>query len=408
MSGVVIIGAGQAGYQVAESLHQENYPGKITLLGDEAYPPYQRPPLSKAYLLGKTSQEQLNFRTEAYYQEHAIELQLNTRLTAIHRAKHEVETANGERLAYDKLVLATGARVRPLPVPGADVQGVFYLRGLDDVKHIQAQLDAAHNIVVIGGGFIGLEFAAVAQTLGKQVTVIEAMDRLMARVVSPIVSEYFAELHRSHGVNVVTNAGVSAISQVDGKLTAVICRDGQGFNADLVVVGIGVIANDELAAECGLACDKGIIVNEYGKTSDADVYAAGDCVVYEHPFAGEPVRLESVQNATDQAKTVAAAIMGKPLPYNTVPWFWSDQFDKKLQMVGLSTGCETQVTRGDMASGKFSVLYFRKGKLRAIDSINKPADHIMGRKLLAGQCSLSPKQAADESYPLKSALLDNP
>lgn len=404
MPGVVIIGAGQAGYQVAESLRHENYQGNITLIGDEAQPPYQRPPLSKQYLLGKTSEEQLMFRAQDYYAQHEIELRLHTRVTAVDRDKCEVQTADGQQLAYDKLVFATGARVRQLPVPGAQLDGVCYLRTLDDVTHIQQRMDSVKNVVVIGGGFIGLEFAAVAQTLGKQVTVIEAMERLMARVVAPIVSEYYAELHRSHGVDVVTGAGVSEIKGTDNKVSSVSCDDGRAFDADLVVVGIGVIANDELASACGIDCQHGIIVNQFAQTSDADVYAAGDCVLYEHPFAGEAIRLESVQNASDQAKVVASAIMANAQPYQTVPWFWSDQYDKKLQMVGLSSGCETQVTRGDMASGKFSVFYFRNGELRAIDSINKPADHIMGRKLLAGECSLTPEQAADESYPLKSAL----
>lgn len=404
MSGVVIIGAGQAGHQLAESLRHDDYQGKISLIGDEAQPPYQRPPLSKQYLLGKTSEQQLMFRAEAYYQEHGIELMLNTRISAVHPEAHEVETSQGARLGYDSLVLSTGARARPLPVPGSELEGVCYLRTLDDVKHIQGQMDAVKNVVVIGGGFIGLEFAAVAQTLGKKVTVIEAMDRLMARVVAPIVSEYYAELHRSHGVHVITGASVSEIKATDGRVGAVACADGREFETELVLVGIGVIANDELASACGVECDNGIIVDAFSRTTAANIYAAGDCALYKHPFAGTLVRLESVQNATDQAKVAAASIAGKAYAYEMVPWFWSDQYDKKLQMVGLSSGCETQVTRGDRASGKFSVFYFRDGKLRAIDSINKPADHIMGRKLLAGECSLTPDQAADETYALKSSL----
>lgn len=286
MSGVVIIGAGQAGYQVAESLRHENYPGKITLLGDESYPPYQRPPLSKQYLQGKTSEEQLKFRTEAYYQEHGIKLALDTRVTGIDRDAHEVETSTGEHLGYNKLVLATGARVRMLAVPGADTKGVCYLRTLDDVKQIQARLDNVTHAVVIGGGFIGLEFAAVAKTLGKQVTVIEAMDRLMARVVSPIVSEYYAQLHRLHGVEVICNASVTEIKHDGEKLNAVTFADGREIDADLVVVGIGVIANDDLALECGLNCNHGVVVDGQCRTSDADIFAAGDCVIYEHPFLG--------------------------------------------------------------------------------------------------------------------------
>lgn len=407
MPGTVIIGAGQAGYQVAESLRHEGYADPITLTGEESYVPYQRPPLSKAYLLGKTSEEQLSFRTQAYYREHGIDLRLNTRVIGIDRAARRITTSGNTVIDYENLVFTTGARVRQLPVPGADLQGVHYLRTLDDIKQIQASMQQARRAVVIGGGFIGLEFAAAAQTLGLQVTVLEANDRLMARVVSPVVSAYFHELHAAHGVRVMHKTSVSRLhgDKIAGKkISEVECADGSCYPADLVIVGIGVIANDELARDSGIACDRGIIVNGVGRTSDPQVYAAGDCAIYEHPWAGQRVRLESVQNAVDQARTVAMAICGREQTYDTVPWFWSDQYETKLQMVGLSTGYDSNVTRGDMTVGKFSVFYFRQGKLRAIDSINKPADHIIGRKLLAQGNTLTAAQAADESYALKSAL----
>ena len=404
MPGVVIIGAGQAAYQCAESLRQDDYDGPITLIGDEAYPPYQRPPLSKSYLLGDVDKQRLLFRTEAYYQEHQIDLRLNTRVIEIHRSEHRLSLDSGEQLTYDKLVIATGASVRRLPVPGADAEGVCYLKTIDDIDHIEAQLKQSERVVVIGAGFIGLEFAAVASKLGKQVEVIEAMDRVMGRVVHPLISEYFSTLHQQHGVTIHCGTAVTEIEAKHGHVKRVLCADDKSFAADLVVVGIGVIANTELAEQCGLVCGGGVVVDEDGRSSDPNIFAAGDCTIYRHPFMQQPIRLESVQNAADQAKTVAATLAGQHKPYQTVPWFWSDQFDAKLQMVGLSMDCDSSVLRGNQDEGKFSIFHFRGDKLRAIDSVNKPADHMMGRKLLAAGISPSIEQAADTDFALKSLL----
>lgn len=404
MAGVVIAGAGQAGYQCAESLRHLGYDGAITLIGEEAYPPYQRPPLSKAYLLGDSDKERLKFRTEAYYGEHDITLRLGTRVSAIDRAAHAVELSGGEAVPYSALVLATGARVRPLPVPGADLDGVCFLKTIDDVDRIEARLGVAETVAVVGAGFIGLEFAAVASKLGKRVTVLEAAERVMARVVSPPLSEFFTALHESHGVAVRCGVGVVGLEGAVGAVRAVTLADGTSVPADLVVVGIGVIPNTDLAEKAGLDCAGGIVVDGHGRTSDPAIYAAGDCAVYAHPFAGRPVRLESVQNAADQGRAVAASVAGLDEPYVAVPWFWSDQYDVKLQMAGLADGCDRWVARGAIADGKFSLFHFRGAELRAIDSVNKPADHIQGRKLLAAGVSPTPEQAADPSFALKGLL----
>lgn len=403
MAGMVIVGAGQAGYQTAESLRQDGFLGPITLIGSEAHAPYQRPPLSKAYLLGETDAHRVQFRAMDYYAQHGIDLRTSLDVTAIDRQAKQVHLSDGSQLAYDKLVLATGARVRQLPVPGAELAGVFTLKTLDDVDAIAARLAQAQNVAVIGAGFIGLEFAAVARKLGKDVTVLEAASRIMGRVVHPDLSAYFTRYHQERGVKIHGDAAVSALSGTDA-VESVVLADGSQIAADLVVVGIGVIANVELATQAGIACDNGIVVDEYCRTSDPDIYAAGDVASYRHPFAGSLVRLESVQNAADQGRTIAAHVTGKARPYATVPWFWSDQFDLKLQMVGLIAGCDRVVLRGDMGSNKFSLFHYRGDELRAVDSVNKPADHITGRKLLAAGISPTPQQAADEAFKLNTLL----
>ncbi len=403
-AGVVIVGAGQAGYQTAESLRQEGYEGPITVLGDEPHAPYQRPPLSKAYLLGETDKERLRFRPENFYAERDIDLRVNTCVSSIDRDAKQVTLLDGETLAYDQLVLVTGARVRELSAPGSDLDGVFYLKTLDDVDRIEAQLAKTENVVVIGAGFIGLEFAAVARKLEKNVTVLEAAPRVMGRAVSPIISEFFANVHREHGANVLCDAMVSEITGDGGEVSGVTCADGKTYPADLVVVGIGVVPNVELADTAGLPCDNGIVVDKFCRTADADIYAAGDCAAYEHPFAGRLIRLESVQNAADQGRVAAAAIAGNEKPYDVVPWFWSDQYNLKLQMAGLLEGCDETVLRGAMEDGKFSLFHFRDGVLRAVDAVSKPADYVQGRKLMEAGISPTPEQAGDPEFKLKQLL----
>ncbi len=404
MAGVVIVGAGQAGYQCSESLRLEGYEGKITLVGDEPIIPYQRPPLSKDYLLGKTDAERIQYRPMAFYEQSPITLLLDTSAVAINAGANSVELSNGQMLEYDALILATGARVRKLSITGSDLDGVCYLRTLRDVDDIGERLNSVRHVIVIGAGFIGLEFAAVASKLGKSVQVLEAMDRVMARVVEPELSQFFTQLHQSHGVEIICNAQALELTGEGGRVSGVNTADGRLRQADLVVAGIGVLPNMELADQAGLACGNGIIVNEFGQTSIDNIYACGDCASYRHPFVGEAIRLESVQNAGDQARAVAAKITGKDKPYDAVPWFWSDQYDVKLQMAGLTLGCDAHMVRGDINSGSFSLMHFKGDRLRAVEAINQPRDYIVGRKLLEKDLSPTREQAMDSSFNLKSLL----
>lgn len=396
-AGVVIAGAGQGGFQVAAWLRSEGYEGSITLIGDEPGLPYQRPPLSKAFMAGKQEVDAVNLRPEAFYREQRIDLLMGERITRIDPSNRRVELASGSRVPYGKLVLATGARNRLLPVKGAELERVRYLRTREEAIDLRERLTDSQNVVVIGGGFIGLEVAAVASAQGKQVLVIEATERLMSRIVAPVISEFYRELHASEGVKVAFGAMAREIRE-----GTVALSDGSVHPADLFVAGIGVLPNTELAESAGLPVANGIVVDDHLRTADDNIYAIGDCALHPNRFAGGAVRIESVQNTVDHAKCVAAGILGKPHHYDAVPWFWTDQFDAKLQMVGLSQGSDVAVTRGIPESRKFSVLYFKGGRLAAIDSINRPADHMAGRKLLASGTFLTPEQAADVSVDLKS------
>ena len=407
MAGVVIIGAGQAGYQCAESLRMEGYEGTITLIGEEPHLPYQRPPLSKDYLLGKTDAERILYRPAGFYPQNQIDVLRSVRVQSIDPENKTVQPAKGEALAYEALILATGARVRRLDLRGATLEGVCYLRTLDDVDEIGDRLAMAQNVVVIGAGFIGLEFASVARKLGKKVSVLEAMERVMARVVEPELSRFFTDLHQDHGVDIITGAQLDEIIGQGGRVSAVKTTKDHMLEADLVVVGIGVLPNQELAQLAGLSCGNGIIVNEFGQTSVPTIYACGDCASYEHPFVGQAVRLESVQNAGDQARAVAAKIAGKDKPYKAVPWFWSDQYEVKLQMAGLTIGCDSHVVRGDLSPGHFSLWHYKGEDLRAVEAVSAPRDYVVGRMLLEKGLSPSKEQAADPQFDLKAFLKQN-
>jgi 3-phenylpropionate/trans-cinnamate dioxygenase ferredoxin reductase subunit len=404
-AGTIIVGTGQAGFQTAASLRAEGYLEPITLIGEEPHIPYQRPPLSKGFLLGKQDADSIELRPAAFYNDHQIILLAGERVRSITRGRRLVEIESGGQLSYDSLVLATGASNRVLPVDGAELDGVLYLRSLAEAILIKKHLETAQNVVVIGGGFIGLELAAVASQFGKQVTVVEALPRLMSRVVAPIISEFFREFHASRGVKILCGNTVTQILGQGGKVRGVRLADGEEISADIVLIGIGVIPNTELAAGAGLPVANGICVNEFLLTPDLGIFAIGDCAEYPNAFAGCRVRLESVQNAADQAQCVASAIAGHPATYKALPWFWTDQFDIKLQMAGISAGHDRVVIRGSADAHKFSVFYFKGEKLIAIDSINRPVDHMMGRKLIAAGASVTPEMAADEAADLKKLAI---
>jgi 3-phenylpropionate/trans-cinnamate dioxygenase ferredoxin reductase subunit len=401
-AGLVIIGGSHAGAQLAASAREAGYARPITILCDEPVAPYQRPPLSKAYILGKIGVADLWLRGDAFYRDKQIGLELNCRATAIDRAGQTVTTADGRTFPYEWLALATGARIREIPVPGATLDGVCYIRTMADSDFIRARLDRIARVAVIGGGFIGLEAASALRSLGKEVTVIEAQDRLMARAVGATISGFYADRHRDRGVRLMFGAGVTEIQGADGKVTAVLTTGGERVDADLVIVGIGVLPNVELAQAAGLECSNGIVVDRFARTSDPRILAVGDCSRHPSAFAGGMIRLESVQNAVDQAKTAGALVGGQEKPHDAVCWFWSDQYEYKLQMVGLSSGTDREVVRGSMVENKFSVFYFAGDRLRAVDSVSKPADHMHARKLLAAGARITPEQAADPAVDLKA------
>lgn len=402
----MIVGTGQAGFQTAASLRSEGYAEPITLIGEEPHIPYNRPPLSKGFVLGTQDAEGIELRPVNFYKTHQINLLCGERVVGISRAEKQIEIASGGNLSYDSLVLAVGASNRRLSVPGGDLEGVLYLRSLAEAIFIKKRIEESQRIVVIGGGFIGLELAAVAGALGKSVTVIEALPRVMARVVAPIISEFFHELHTSRGVKILCGATVTEIRGANGHAKEVVLSDGSIHAADLVLVGIGVVPNVELARDAGLVISNGIAVDEYLETADKNIYAIGDCAEFPNAFAGGRVRLESVQNAADQAQCIAKTIAGHRTKYNSLPWFWTDQYEIKLQMAGISAGHDRVVTRGNAEARKLSVFYFRNGKLIAVDSINRPVDHMIGRKLIASGARLTPEECADESVDLKRIPTD--
>jgi len=399
---VAVVGTGQAGFQAAASLRQEGFAGRITLIGDEPVAPYQRPPLSKSYLAGESGLDELWLRPETFYTQHQVDLLAGETVTAIDRTERRLRLASGGRLSWDYLVLATGARFRPLAVSGAELDGVLPLRTLADADILRERLDQAREVVVIGAGFIGLEFASVAIARGAAVHIVEVTQHPMGRVVSATTSRFYTDAHRRWGARISLGTGVTQILGDGARVTGVATTDGQDLPADLALICIGVIPNAELADDAELAVDNGIVVDECLATADPRIFAIGDCANFPTPFALGRVRLESVQNAVDQARCVAAHISGKPARYDKVPWFWSDQGDLKLQIAGITAGHDTAVLRGDLQRGHFSVFCYRAGRLIGVESVNQTADHVVARRLLAGDPRLTPEQAADESYDLRA------
>ncbi|MCK0745197.1 NAD(P)/FAD-dependent oxidoreductase [Chromohalobacter nigrandesensis] len=404
----VIVGAGQAGLQLAVSLRDLEYAGRIVLVGEEACVPYQRPPLSKAYLLGKVEPDNLQFRPSTFFQEKKIEYYEGVCVDSVEREQRQVRLSSNEVLSYDHLVLATGASNRRLPLPGIELEGVCELRSLADAQQVRDRLSGCRKAVVIGAGFIGMEFAAVAAQLGITVTVVEAASRPFSRALSNDTADYLAALHREQGVVFRCDAQVNEVlGDASGHVCGVELENEDRIDADLVMTGVGVVPNDSLARASGLQVDNGIVVDEYLATSDPAISAIGDCASYPSAFSDAArVRLESVQNAVDQARTLAQRLTGQSIAYTKVPWFWSDQFDTKLQIAGLSAGHDQTVRRQQAGKRGFSVFCLRGDRLLAVESVNSPADHLLARKLIEGSASATKEQIEDPDFDLK-LLINN-
>ncbi len=400
---VVIAGAGHAAGQAAVTLRQKKFNGEILMIGEEPYFPYQRPPLSKKFLAGELPAERLHLKPDSFYAEANIEVRLETRAEAIDRADRSVSLSSGDKVHYQTLILATGAVVRRLSLPGTELSGVHYLRNIHDVDRIREDMAPGRRMVVIGAGYIGLEVAAVACQLGLDVTVVEMEDRVMSRVVSSQVSNFYEREHRRHGVKLRLSTGVSGFSG-GSRVTSVNLYDADPLPADLVLIGIGIEPNVALASAAGLEVRNGIVVDDRCRTSDPDIYAIGDCTCHPNGIFGRNVRLESVHNALEQARTAAQNICGEEIRYCDVPWFWSDQYDIKLQIAGLSQNHDQTVLRGEPDSRSFSCLYLKNGVLIAVDAINFPKDFMQAKPLIAARKTVPVELLANASVALKDLV----
>jgi 3-phenylpropionate/trans-cinnamate dioxygenase ferredoxin reductase subunit len=401
---VLIVGAGHGGAQVASLLRQQKFEGSIGMIGDEPEYPYERPPLSKEYFSGEKSFDRLAIRAPEFWAEHSVEVRLGQRVVEVDAQAHRVRTDSGDELGYSKLIWATGGAPRKLSCPGGDLSGIHSIRNRADVDRILCDLDATRQIVVIGGGYIGLEAAAVLSKMGKSVTVIEAQDRVLARVAGEALSRFYEAEHRAHSVDVRLGVSVEYLTGENGRVCGVALIDGSVLPADMVIVGIGIVPAVEPLVAAGVKAGNGVNVDEYCRTELPDVFAIGDCAshVNRHAVSSAPIRLESVQNATDQAKVVAKFITGQPEVYDAIPWFWSDQYDLKLQTIGLSTGYDQAVVRGDPASRSFSVVYLKDGAVIALDCVNLVRDYVQGKALVKSRLRISADQLADSAVPLKT------
>ena len=400
---IVVVGAGQAAAQAILTLRQRKFDGRITLVGEEDLPPYQRPPLSKKYLAGELARERLLLRPMAFYEKNGVEMRLGVRAEELEPDSRRVRLDDGRRLDYDGLLLATGSRVRRLDIPGSDLPGIHYVRNVADVDRLSAAVRPGNRLVVVGAGYIGLEVAAVAATKGLKVTVLEAVDRVMARVVCSEVSQFYFDYHTRSGVDI--RCGTTIDSFVgNGRVEAVSAAGGEQFPCDLVIVGIGIEPVVDPASGAGLTCDNGIRVDEFARTDDEAIVAAGDCTNHPSLLYGHRVRLESVQNAIDQAKVAAASLLGDDQPYDTVPWFWSDQYDVKLQIAGLSGNHDQVVLRGEPSTNAFAAFYLREGNLLAVDAVNSPREFMLGKRLIMQRAAPAPEQLADPATDLVELL----
>ena len=394
MENLLIIGAGQSAIQCISTLKKEGYSGSITLVGEEEHLPYQRPPLSKGFLEDSLNKERLYFKKLEFFTENKVQLYLGLSAEKLQIDNQKVYLSDNSELEFDKLVFATGSRVRYLDFPGSELKSIFYLRDLDDAEAIKKDLETSENLVIIGAGYIGLEAAAIAAKKNKIVTIIEMADRVMNRTVDPQISEYYLNLHESYGVKFHFNTSLETINKVSDSLE-VVCSDGTELKADSVLIGAGVVPNIELAEEAGINCDNGIIVNEFGQTNFKNIYACGDCTNHPNKILNKNLRLESVHNAMEQAKTVASSVMNNPMEYNQVPWFWSDQYDHKLQIVGLSGDHDVVTMRGNTNDAKFMLFYTKDEELIAVDAINNPKEFLISRKLVSNKVKIKPNVISD-------------
>ena len=403
---IVIAGAGQAAVQAVDTLRRKGFAGKLTVVGDEPWLPYQRPPLSKKYLAGALERERLLIRPAQFFAEHQVHTQLGRRVSEIAPREQHVRLDDGLVLPYDALVLATGSRPRRLPAPGADLAGVHYLRTIADADRIRAECAAGGRMVIIGGGYIGLEVAASARGLGLEVTVLEMAARVMSRVTCAEISAFYEAEHARQGVRIHCNETLRALhgDARSGRVRAVLTEAGREYPADIVIIGCGVVPADELARAAGLSCENGVVTDVHCRTSDAAIYAAGDCASHLNRQYGRHLRLESVDNAFEQGTTVALNLLGAATPHDKLPWFWSDQFDLKLVIVGVAQGFDSVILRGSVAARSFSACYLRGGELIAIDTVNQPKDQMAARKLIAAHARPDPDKLADAAIALRDTL----
>ena len=403
MENLVVIGAGQSAIQCITSLKKEGYEGSITLVGEEEHLPYQRPPLSKGFLDDSINKERLYFKKLDFFTENKIQLKLGISATSVDIENNLVNLSDEEKLHFDKLVIATGSRVRLLDFPGNDLDNIHYLRGLDDAENIKKGLEKSKHLVVIGAGYIGLEVAAIASEKGVKVSIVEMADRVMSRTVDPQISDYYLNLHQNNGVKFKFNTSLEEIKG-QGQVESVMCSDGTSINADMVIIGAGVIPNTEIAQNSGVSCENGILVDEFGRTNFKNVFACGDCTSHPNKLLNMQLRLESVHNAMEQSKAAAMSVLDKPAEYSQIPWFWSDQYDHKLQIVGISGSHDTVTMRGSTDASKFMLFYTRGEELVAVDAVNNPKDFLICRKLVANKVKIKTDMISDLNLNLNDLI----
>ena len=399
---IIIIGGGQAGCQTATSLRALGFLGEISIYCSENYLPYQRPPLSKKFLLGELDKERLFFKPEKFYRDNNINFFLNSYVAKIEKENKKIFLNNNEEDSYDKLVIATGTKPREIDVDKDSAKNIFYLRSIDDVLEIKGKVQSSKKVAIIGGGYIGLEVAAILKKLGLSVTIIEMAGRILERVTSQIISDFYTKVHNEEGVKILTNTSVESITKKSKDME--ILTNNSAISADFVVVGIGVIPCDELASESGLKVQNGILVNEFCETSVKDIYSAGDCTVHPNSYYNKDIRLESVHNAIEQGKTVASSIMNKKTPYNQIPWFWSDQYDLKLQIAGLCIDYDDIIVRGNSDNRSFAVFYMKDNYMIASDCINCPGEHMMSRRIISDKIIVDKDRLSDVLIPIKEVI----